>query len=147
MASVSLGASVSCTTRICSFSASTLKLSGATFTASCANRSDAARRESKDIVNFKALFSGGQTPVLPNLVLPMNPSFCGQAAFCPIDCYDRNHLSERLRKESARSVKGGAKLDQCGGVKVDQGSRQEIGVCRGGGRLERRPAPPARRRV
>jgi len=44
-------------------------------------------------------------------------------------------------------VKGGVKLDQWGGVKVDQLSMWKIGDCRGGGRLERRPAPPARRRV
>ena len=50
-------------------------------------------------------------------------------------------------KETAKAVKGGAKLDHCGGVKVDQLDMLEIGDCRGGGRLERRPAPPERRRV
>src|SRR5271157_1745223 len=45
------------------------------------------------------------------------------------------------------TVKGGVKPDHWGGVKVDQLYMQEIGDFRGGGRLERRPAPPARRRV
>ena len=44
-------------------------------------------------------------------------------------------------------VKGGVKPDHWGGVKVDQRGWQEIRDCRGGGRLERRPAPPARQRV
>ena len=52
-----------------------------------------------------------------------------------------------LHRIAIDAVKGGVKPDHKGGVKVDQWSSYKIRDCREGGRLERRPAPPERRRV
>src|SRR5271157_1335685 len=60
--------------------------------------------------------------------------------------YEDHKCKQRLLQVNLL-VKGGVKPDHWGGVKVDQLYMQEIGDFRGGGRLERRPAPPARRRV